>query len=157
MSPDSTDKHQTGTIDRVSAAMNAQRKGPCPCLYLLLLCVDHLQSNIQITGLKKKLYCSAFLRSSQIQILLGFNLAWDFDFRTGSASITCFLDPSLQCTKDPQFPRFPVWTEGTWQLPRCSTTQYNIISSFLCGYTGFEWRIDQVATSGLCVPRCVSH
>lgn len=34
--------------------MNAQREGPFICLDLLLLCLDQLQSNFQITGFKKK-------------------------------------------------------------------------------------------------------
>lgn len=76
MSPDSTDKHQVGIIDMVRAVVNAQRKGPCTFLDLLLLHLDNLQSSFQITGLKKKkkMNCSTFLRSNQFRFSL--DLIW---------------------------------------------------------------------------------
>lgn len=156
MSHDGADKHQTGIIDMVWAAVNTQRKGPsCTVLDLLLLCLDYLKSNFQITGFwgffKMVCYCRAFLRSSQIQILIGFNLAWDFDWFWFQDWKCQHHSLSGLLTTMHKFLLFPVWTEDAWQLSKISKPENNIIPVF------YWFSVETRRYFGLLYAKCTNH
>lgn len=108
--------------------MNAQRQGPCTFLDLLLLHFDNLQSNFQITGLRKK-NCIAALFSEAVRFKFSFDLIWPEILTSGLEVSTSHSFWSLLCNVQKTLNFYLLQCElrvhGSYQ-----GAQLNIISSF---------------------------